>query len=115
MHQRYSLIAILPQLRRDARTGGFGPDQCSHPIAMICSTCPGFTCREWFPDITLDGRAALEAHCLPQRWSGVMDTSLVPEAKPLILCNDVVVDPANGNAHLVAVFNAIRPSSRPAY
>src|SRR5436190_1063202 len=76
---------------------------------------PGFTCREWFPDITLDGRAALEAHCLPQRWSGVMDTSLVPEAKPLILCNDVVVDPANGNAHLVAVFNAIRPSSRPAY
>jgi hypothetical protein len=34
---------------------------------------------------------------------------LVPETKPMLLCNDVLVDPSTGNIHLMGAFNEIRP------
>jgi hypothetical protein len=44
-----------------------------------------------------------------------MKAPLVPEAKPLLLCEEVVSDPNSGNVHLVGLFTAIRPQSQPPY
>src|SRR5438067_789018 len=44
-----------------------------------------------------------------------MEGKLVPEAKPMMLCGDVLSDPETGNVHLVGCFNDIRPRASPSF
>jgi hypothetical protein len=44
-----------------------------------------------------------------------MQGRVVPEAKAMILCGDVLADPENGNLHLMGAFNNIRPRSPSVY
>ena len=38
-----------------------------------------------------------------------MPPRLIPVARPIILCDDVLRNPEKGNVHVMNVFNAIRP------
>jgi hypothetical protein len=44
-----------------------------------------------------------------------MKEQLLPVARPMILCDDVLLQPETGNVHLINVNNAIRPRSEPSY
>jgi hypothetical protein len=44
-----------------------------------------------------------------------MTEPLLPIAKPLLFCHDVLSDPDTGNVHLIGVFDAIRPQSQPPF
>src|SRR5438477_5258676 len=63
----------------------------------------------------VDSKSVIHTLPFPELGSAMADTKLLPEVKPLLLCNDVVTDPETGNVHIVGVFNTIRPHSRPAY
>jgi hypothetical protein len=39
----------------------------------------------------------------------------LPQTKPIILCDDVLIDSATGKVHLLGVFNNIRPHAQPPY
>src|SRR5690242_5545942 len=40
---------------------------------------------------------------------------LLPQARPLVLCLDVLGDPTTGNVHVLGIFDAIRPQGNSPY